>query len=134
MKLSIKRTDCKFYVNEKKRTVVCVIPNTVHLLQDFLDDNDWSICSRLAWRELELPASFTGIARCAPDDEWDEERGKTLAYTKARDHLYRCFFKRANYAVELYDDNINTMIMKLNDMGERVASRQEQLYNQIKEY
>ena len=35
----VKMSDCRFYVNEEKRTVVCVIPNTQNMVIDFILDN-----------------------------------------------------------------------------------------------
>ena len=32
----IKMSDCRFYVNEKERTVVCVIPDTDHMVLDYI--------------------------------------------------------------------------------------------------
>ena len=34
----IKMSDCKFYVNEEERIVVCVIPKTKYMVEDFIKD------------------------------------------------------------------------------------------------
>ena len=47
-----------FYVNEEKNTTVCVITTRNGV--------------------------FRGIARCNPDDQWNELKGKTLAESRAR--------------------------------------------------
>ena len=35
----IKMSECKFYVDEEKRTVICVIPKTRDMLIDFIQDH-----------------------------------------------------------------------------------------------
>lgn len=70
----------EYKVNEEKRTVVCIIKTTndidsklakydLFANEDFLFDPDIRI--------------YKGIARCAPDDTWDEEYGKRLAEYRA---------------------------------------------------
>ena len=73
------RVTTEYKVNEEKRTVVCIIKTT----------ND--ISSRLVKYDLSTNEIFLfdpdriykGIARCAPDDTWDEEYGKRLAEYRA---------------------------------------------------
>ena len=111
MNLNIKASDCKFYVNKENRTVTCVIEDTKHLLEEFLNYNLW-VTPKVAdkMKYLYLPNKFVGIARCMPEDEWDEEFGRKLAYTKARKKLHTVFFKKANDYVNEVDNNINEII------------------------
>lgn len=136
MKIAVKRSECKFYVNEKRRTVVCVIPNTVHLLEEFLESNytSWVYFTHSELEMITLPSSFVGIARCAAEDNWDVEVGKTIAYTRARDRLYHCLFQRANEFIDHKDRDLNELVMRLNDMGEKIAARQQALHEQIAKY
>ena len=122
MNLNIKVTDCKFYVNEKNRTVTCVIEDTKHLLEKFVNYNLW-VTPKVADKAkcLYLPNKFVGIARCAPEDTWDEDFGRRLAYTKAREKLHTVFFKRANDYVNEVDNNLNEIISSLNMYGIKVG-------------
>lgn len=43
----------------------------------------------LAWNEFAMRRVYNGVAKCHPDDDWDEEKGKELA--KAR--LLRKYYK-----------------------------------------
>ena len=88
----IKMSDCRFYVNEAARTVICVIPHTHDLLDGFIRDN----CSRsdislydsiYDWKMLNMPNSFMGKAVCAPDDEWDEEEEEELETAPTLDEI-----------------------------------------------
>ena len=64
MKIKIKQSDCKFYIDETKRVVVCVITDVRHLVNDFIediwnDDVNFEI-SYSFYRKLEMPNTFIG--------------------------------------------------------------------------
>lgn len=66
----------EYIVNKEKRTVVCKI-TTVNDIEDRLLKfglGDWGeVVSR----------TYVGIAKCSPQDEWDEITGKRLAEYRA---------------------------------------------------
>lgn len=144
----IKMSNCKFYVDEKARTVVCVIPNklgedkfTKNMVADFIEDNfrfndiDMLFCLDYSWQEknLEMPHSFTGKAVCAPEDEWDEELGRMIAFSRAKDKCYKSFFKRANRLVQTLDRRLGDMITMFNDFGMKLEDKREALQAKIEE-
>lgn len=69
----------EFIVNEEKRTVVCII-TTVDDMADRLakyglaDDQ---------YDDIEDVRIYKGIAKCCPQDTWDESYGKKLAEWRA---------------------------------------------------
>lgn len=69
----------EFIVNEEKRTVVCII-TTVDDMADRLakyglaDDK---------YDDIEDVRIYKGIAKCCPQDTWDESYGKKLAEWRA---------------------------------------------------
>ena len=69
----------EFIVNEEKRTVVCII-TTVDDMADKLakyglaDDQ---------YDDIEDVRIYKGIAKCCPQDTWDESYGKKLAEWRA---------------------------------------------------
>lgn len=69
----------EFKVNEEKRIVVCIITtkNDVrNRLEKYgLGDEDYD-----EYDEIRI---YKGIARCAPEDEWDETYGRHLAEYRA---------------------------------------------------
>lgn len=73
------RVNTKYIVNAEKRTVACIISALndipLKLAKYGLADDDYEYVDEI--RE------YTGIARCAPGDEWDEEYGKHLAEYRA---------------------------------------------------
>ena len=128
----IKMSDCKFYIDESARTVVCVIPNTEYMVEDFIDEHfnfneiDCTAFGRLR-SAIRMPNSFMGKAVCSPDDEWNEETGRLIAYAKAKDKCYKSFFKRANHYVQVFDRRLGNMIEILNDFGLKLSERKEKI-------
>ena len=135
----IKMSDCKFYVNEEERTVVCVIPDTAFMLNDFVNENfkfsDFDVNEALwcGYRSYLMPRSFMGKAVCSADDEWNEELGKMIAFSRAKDKCYRSFFKRANALINTIDKRLNEMINVFNDMGDKLYAKREKLEHMIEE-
>lgn len=138
----IKMKDCRFYVDEAARTVVCVIPNTKNMLIDFIEDHfrwdDINIYDALNFwydnkffKQLKMPYSFMGKAICAPEDEWNEELGRKIAFSKAKDKCYKSFFKRANTIVQTIDCRLGDMIEMFNDFGLKLENKRQALQDQI---
>lgn len=138
----IKMNDCRFYVDEAARTVVCVIPHTHDMLLDFISEHfRWENIDMYdalnTWRDnkfyksLKMPYSFMGKAVCAPEDEWNEELGRKIAFAKAKDKCYRSFFKRANTFVQTIDRRLGDMIEMFNDFGMKLENKREALQEQI---
>jgi len=134
----IKMSDCKFYVNETERVVVCVIPHTRKMVNDFIQQHFsfGDIDFWFALRDVDkvrMPDSFIGKAVCSSDDEWDEELGKMIAFSRAKDKCYRSFFKRANRFVQAVDARLGDMINLFNGFGLKLDNKREALQNQIDE-
>lgn len=135
----IKMSDCKFYVNEEEKTVVCVIPNTQNMLNDFINENfrfsDFDVNEALwcGYKPYRMPRSFMGKAVCAAEDEWDEELGRMIAFSRAKDKCYRSFFKRANALVNTIDRRLNEMMSMLNGMGDKLYEKRVKLEHMIEE-
>ena len=134
----IKMSNCKFYVDEDARTVVCVIPNTRWMVRDFIYEHfDWSdvsmsdaLCYHMM-EKIDMPHSFMGKAVCAPGDEWDKETGCMIAFARAKDKCYKSFFKRANTFVQTADRRLGDMIEMFNDFGMKLENKREALQNEI---
>lgn len=140
MKNGIKMSDCKFYVDEEARTVVCVIPDTKDMVLDFLTDHarfsDFDLDFGTEWKlknELLMPNSFMGKAVCSEEDEWDEDTGRLIAYSRARNKCYTSFFKRANAYVQALDRRLGDIITMFNDFGMRLEDKRVALETKIEE-
>ena len=142
----IKMSDCRFYVNEEKRTVVCVIPNTRDMVVDYIMENfefpDVNFYDVLNWysngnkflNTLRMPSSFIGKAVCAPEDEWDVELGKMMAFSRAKDKCYKSFFKRANAFAQTLDRRLVDMIESFNQFGLKLEHKRDALQAKISEH
>lgn len=135
----IKMSDCRFYVNEEERTVICVIPHTRDMVLDFIEDHFgnmsnvnfyWAIRKGLE-DKLIMPNSFVGKAVCAAEDEWNEETGRMIAFSRAKDKCYKSFFKRANMFVQVIDGGLGDMISMFNDFGMKLETKKEAIQAQI---
>lgn len=136
----IKMSDCRFYVNEDERVVVCVIPNTTRMVLDFIWDNfnwnDMNMSDAIEYHlrnKLRMPNSFSGKAVCAPEDNWDEDLGKMIAFSRAKDKCYKSFFRRANTFVQTIDGRLGDMISTFNSFGVRLEDKRDGLQQRIDE-
>lgn len=137
----IKMSDCRFYVNEEERVVICVIPNTRDMVYNYISENfkfndfDISFATEFGYVEstLKMPKSFMGKAVCAESDEWDEELGRMIAFSRAKDKCYSAFFKRANAMIQALDRRLGNMIDSFNTMGMKLEDKKKNLQHQIEE-
>ena len=141
-KLNIKPENCKYIVNEDKRKVVCLIENTSRIFERFVDRNFiipvdvGNIFSGPAQKLFDhsiMPNHFRGVATCAPEDNWDVETGKLIAYHKAKEKLNRSFFKRANFYVQTLDKWLDEAAQRFNALGDKLiigaGNREERIKN-----
>ena len=138
----IKMNDCKFYVDEAARTIVCVIPRTTNMLLDFIvehfkwgDVNMYDSINRWDnerfYTSLRMPNSFMGKAVCSPDDEWNEETGKIIAFSRAKDNLLKSFFKHARTYISTIDKWLEEAIEIINTMGDKLFENTERRHAYI---
>ena len=139
MRFNVKPTDCRFVVNEKKRTVVCIYEGCESTLLDFLDKNTiiklfrFGCGSRIRTLKdrLYMPNRFIGIATCGEDDEWNEETGKLIAFSRMKDKLNKSFFKRAQTYIETIDKWLNETVDLFNSLGVKLEKNQEKRHENI---
>ena len=117
---NLKETDVEYYINKEKRTVVCRLKGknadytelyalneiksvtsgnrecyTVEqLIEPWLIHNIFNL--RLSKEQL------VGVAKCHPDDVWDERLGKIVAKRKLR-------YKLGKYAYHVWASVLNTV-------------------------
>ena len=142
-KLNIKPENCKYIVNEDKRKVVCLIENTSRVFERFVDSNfiipvdvGYIFSSGPAKKLFDhsmMPNRFYGVATCAPEDNWDVETGKLIAYHRAKEKLNRSFFKRARFYVNTLDKWLDQAAQEFNALGDKLTigavNREERIKN-----
>jgi len=119
--------------------VLCIIEGDY--VQDMLLDyiNEYSCGTAIEFwpnsykirKQFELPRSFVGKAVCSTDDEWNEELGRKIAYSRAKNKVYNSFYKRANSFVNTVDRVLNGMVTDLNSFGKNLDSQKESLEQHI---
>ena len=101
IKVSFNNEKTKFYVNEKKGTVVCSVEGSL------LVPTNWDSCVLVPGATLVEK----GIAKCAPEDTFDVERGKRIALARAENKAYLSalkhldkFMEQIAFIVNAYED------------------------------
>ena len=136
-KFNIRPEDCEYIVKKDERKVICILNNTSHLFISFADNNlalpidDWSNHIGVLYEKLIMPNRFIGISTCSPSDEWNENTGKVIAFSRLKDKVNRSFFKRANLIVNTYDKWINDAEDLLNGIGYKLSVNTEHRHNYI---
>lgn len=124
MKDYMREPECKFYVNEDKRKVVCVYDVEENLFGACYADSKYLNIDLENINDIirdEMPTKhFVGVATCSPEDEWNEAIGRRIAFLKVREKYYRSYFKTANRIIDRIDEEIADIACAINDLGERV--------------
>lgn len=136
----------KYYVNEEKRTVICVIRDTECRLADFIRSNAifnpvYQLTTysgredalRKLRKMLYLPNQFVGKATCSPDDEWNEETGRYIAYARAKEKYDKCFFKHAQKYFDQLDLEFNNFADRINKYGAILSKNLERRDKKVQE-
>ena len=134
MKINIRPRNCRFIVNEQERKVICILENTRDLVTDFVDINSFDCpfyLTKKEYEELKIPNRFTGIATCAPEDKWNEELGKAIAFSKLKYKVNASMFKRGDKLVEILDKKVNRIIEQFDAYGEKISANEEKRHNWI---
>ena len=136
MRFNVTADDAKFFIDEEKKTVVCVIENTEDLFHSFVNTNfristdcdqiyncvhRINGCDSTLNEKMLMPNKFVGIAKCGEDDKWDENIGCTIAFSRAKNNLITSFFKRAQTYVNYIDKWLNEAINTFNKLGEKLT-------------
>jgi len=138
MNLNITKENARFIVNPEKRKVVCIIEDTRDLFINFVEKNlPIKTYCRSMWgdkhfeKQLLMPNRFIGIATCDITDEWNEETGKLIAFSRAKDNLHKSFFKRANTYINNIDDWLTEAVERINTYGDKITRNTERRHNRI---
>jgi hypothetical protein len=132
--------DCRYIVNEDKRKVICIIEDTDRIFINFANNNfkipydctdTYFGDKNNLFPKLLMPKRFWGIATCSEDDEWDEETGKKVAFSKAKDKLNKSFVKRANLYVHTFDRYLDRAVEMLNDVCGKLNASTEHRHNKL---
>lgn len=129
--------DCKFFVNEEKRTVVCVIEGMKYRVYSDLDRAINSAGGAVIMlgesKVARLKDRFVGKAVCSSEDEWDENIGKLLAYSRAKHKFYRSYFKHLNHIMYDIDCQLDEVQAHFNKFGDQIGKSFDQMQKTLEE-
>lgn len=122
----VSKEDVIYIVDEKKRKVVAYVEGTKYELVNFISENkgilpDWFDMPKLH-DKLLMPDKFVGIATCSPDDEWNPEIGKLIAYHRMKTNMSKSFFKHAETYYKLMLKKVDETIDLINIYGNKLTA------------
>ena len=122
----VSKEDVVYIVDEKKRKVVAYVEGTKYELVNFISENkgilpDWFDMPKLH-NKLLMPDKFVGIATCSPDDEWNPEIGKLIAYHRMKTNMSKSFFKHAETYYKLMLKKVNETVDLINVYGNKLTT------------
>ena len=113
--MGIKKRDVEYLIFEDKGVVVCKLWNCWDIARQRIKKYMpcTSVNLSLAFFDYTIDDVFVGVAKCAPDDEFDLEYGKKLALTRAKIKRGRA----VNNAIAEYINDTQNGLARLNFMG-----------------
>ena len=126
MKHSIRKEDVTYVVRPEQKKVIAYIEGTQWMFTDFVNENYpgayvfW--CNEPLEDKLKMPNKFIGVATCGPDDAWDENVGRLIAFDRMKDNLNKSFFKRANTFVAEMERRLDIFCERVNGYGEKLEN------------
>ena len=124
MHIDIKMEDCNWAYSIEDRLVFCIIPNTERAVLDFFEEEMcWPYPIQVS-DAMRMPKHFTGMARCAPGDEWNLEVGKKIAYARAKENYARSFDKHVQAGIK-------AMEKLMDNWQERSVNYRAKIYKNI---
>ena len=122
----VSKEDVVYIVDEKKRKVVAYVEGTKYELVNFISENkgilpDWFDLPKLH-DKLLMPNKFIGIATCSPDDEWNPEIGKLIAYHRMKTNMSKSFFKHAETYYKLMLKKVDETVDLINVYGNKLTA------------
>lgn len=119
MKIHIDMKDCKFILKPDERRIVCIYYTDPEILIDYLNHNCNVYTDYKEYNILKMRHYYTGIATCAPEDEWNEDTGKLIAFSKMKKKFCTSVFRRFNRFFDKRDIEINRATEICDRMGEK---------------
>lgn len=124
MKHSIRKEDVKYVVQPEQRKVIAYIEGTQNMFMEFLIENyphfEFPYWADPIHQKLKMPNRFCGISTCGPNDEWNEDTGRLIAFDRMKDSLNKSFFKRANTFVNEWEKRLDLFCDRTNAYGQKL--------------
>ena len=131
----INMNNVNFVTNKEKRKTIGYIEGCDTYFTDFVLENAPKLREYVLadWDNLLMKSRYVASATCSPDDEWDEDFGRLVAYDRLKHALNNSFFKRAERLVNDVEKNLNNFVDVVNRYGSKLtinARRRQDIINQ----
>ena len=141
MKINITKDNAQFIVKEDEGKVICIFRDTAPLFLMYAQENlpivphceTCDVSTSRLYRKLLMPNKFIGVASCDPNDSFSVEKGKLIAFSKAKDKIQTSFFKRANTYINTIDEWTSRAVDSINTYGSKLERNTERRHNKISE-
>lgn len=126
--MDVSKEKCDFIISKERREVICILRHTKYAFDTYLRN----LYERLPlyWscdeEKFNMPEYFIGVATCAPEDKWDEELGKDIAYSKALKKFNKSFFKRAKRYSDLANQYCKDIYNTLNEYQVKIHYHEQE--------
>ena len=133
----MKNFDINYIVNEEKGIVVCIISdceyNAIALVENATD---------IMVNPIDVPDTFflssqyKGIAKCVPEDTFNVEYGKKLAYRKAYVKYVSAFERKVKLITNDYKNYVTKVLNQFDKAVSKVDGKTNEaieLYNKVLE-
>ena len=104
----------RYFVNHEKKVVVCKLYDCENALVCDMCHKGWPFHEALVIND-----SFVGKAKCSPDDVFDVEKGKELAYKRALIKLFRAKANAATRFLKGNQDFVNELSLSINNLVDK---------------
>lgn len=127
----------RYIVNEEKRTVVALMENCqsdlIQYLNKKIPDADFLISglSSYSGKTLNIDDTYRGIAKCSPEDVFDEEVGKTLASRRAQEKYDRAKSRVLENVAGAFIQNIQNAILEQKETATSTLAELQSLENSL---
>ena len=108
----------RYIINKEKRTIVCLLEDCERMLwQDACKHFPMIVLGWGYTPDITLEKTYRGVAKCNPNDEWDEELGKKLACDRAYNALRTEYKLKAKKFINCLNSHISAYETSLSNRG-----------------
>lgn len=122
-RVSISPADVKFVCDKERGYVRAYVYDTEDFFIDFCVANFPELFYSIKdIQKLKMNRRFEGLARLSPDDEWDENLGKLIAFHRLKIKLNKSFFKKAQFFIDYIEQEADKAVNIVNSYGEKLST------------
>lgn len=138
MRYIVKKEDSvRYIINEEKRIVVALMEkcqwDLIQYLNQKIPNADFLISglSSYSGKTLNIGDTYRGIAKCSPEDVFDEEIGKELASKRAKEKYERAKSRVLENVAGMFIHNLQNAIFEQKETATSTLAELQSLENSL---